>query len=55
MQELLSAERHLLQAKARALTEKERELSDMKQALCGYDRLINLPSTGECIIIVWNP
>ncbi|CAI8007763.1 hypothetical protein GBAR_LOCUS5365 [Geodia barretti] len=47
VQELVSVERHLLQAKARALTEEERRLGERKQALCGYDRLISLPSTGE--------
>ena len=40
-------ERHLLQAKAKALTEEERRLADMKQALCGYNGVIRLPSSGE--------
>ena len=50
-------ERHLLQAKARALTEEERRLGERKQALCGYDRLISLPSTGitDCNIDDFGP
>lgn len=39
MQELASVERHLLQAKAKALTEKEKTLSERKQTLCGYTSL----------------
>ena len=43
IQELGSVERHLLQAKARALTEQEKILSERKQALHGYEN-ISLPS-----------
>ena len=42
MQELSSVERHLLQAKARALTGREKTLSERKQALCGYES-VSLP------------
>lgn len=41
--ELVSVERHLLQAKARALTEEEKKLSERKLALCGYED-VGLPS-----------
>lgn len=44
VEELAAVERHLLQAKARALTEREKKLSEKKQALCGYDETINLPT-----------
>ena len=44
MEELAAVERHLLQARARALTEQERKLSEKKQALCGYEEGINLPA-----------
>ena len=43
VEELMSVERHLLQAKARALAEEEKILSEKKEALGGYEG-VNLPS-----------
>lgn len=41
--ELASVERHLLQAKARALAEEEKTLLERKLALCGH-KDVGLPS-----------
>ena len=51
MQELASVERHLLQAKARALTEEEKTLSERKEALSGY-KCVTLPSGTYAILHV---
>ena len=44
VEELAAVERHLLQARARALAEREKRLSERKQALCGYEEGLCLPA-----------
>ena len=43
MEELASLEKHLLQAKAKALAEEEKTLSERKEALGAYES-VSLPS-----------